>query len=407
MDDNSTPIVDKLNANGWVRLDGLTADMDYSQYYFTLLDHSLGLPIVASPSSGDKNWSGTYAMCYSSNANANTDASAVWTIDAFDKQEKGFAIGQNLKKIILTNLIDPKRHFRTEGWSKIVWQTYSDFGKNGNYNSDGNRSIAFLEPFYSEKDGWSFKNQTSEAFIGPWEDGEAKEGQEFSANKTAEQAGYFDIYAISRTKWMQQYENLEKIKGDTKINVSYLITNNSFERFDENRKPIGWVLTGDGEIERDWLNGCDGTLYMNNWQSNGHLSDRSICQTINALPKGKYRLTVYRMSAGENAFLFANDKEQPIGSNGEIGEDVSLDFEIKDKTDVTLGIKLDGFTSNNLKFDNFRLTYLGDSIDDPTNIENVSKTKTQKANLYNILGQKIHQPQKGINIINGKKFVQK
>jgi len=146
---------------------------------------------------------------------------------------------------------------------------------------------------------------------------------------------------------------------------------------------------------------------MKNWQSNGQLSDRAICQTIHALPKGKYRLTVYRMSAGENAFLFANDKEQSLGSNGETGEDVSLDFDIKDMTDVTFGIKLVGFTSNNLKFDDFRLTYLGNSIDDPTNIENISKTNPHNANLYNILGQRIYQPQKGINIINGKKFLQK
>lgn len=89
------------------------------------------------------------------------------------------------------------------------------------------------------------------------------------------------------------------------------------------------------------------------------------------------------------------------------GEDVSWDFDIKDMTDITFGIKLVGFTSNNLKFDNFRLTYLGNSIDDPTYIENISKTNPHNANLYNILGQRIYQPQKGINIINGKKFLQK
>lgn len=144
---------------------------------------------------------------------------------------------------------------------------------------------------------------------------------------------------------------------------------------------------------------------MNNWQSSGQLSNRSVSQTITQLPKGKYRLTVYRMSAGENAFLFANDEVQSLGSNGETGEDVSLDFELNETADVYIGIKLIGFTANNLKFDNFRLTYLGNTTSGPgTNIAPIQVSSTANSEIYNLLGQKLLKLQKGINIVHGKKI---
>ncbi len=404
LDNDSRPIAEKLLDNGWVKMEGFVPNMDYSQHYFAIVDRMSGCPLAAKPSVGDKNWSGTYSMCYSSQSNANNDLSAVWTIDAFDSEGKGFAIGGNVKKIILTSLADTKRHFRTEGWSKVVWQTYSDFGKDGNYAGDGNRSIAFLEPTYSATDGWTLKNETSEAFIGPWTDGAAEDGMEFAANKSADHAAHMDVYAINRSTWMQHYEKLDK-KGDSvNINLSYLITNNSFERFDENRKPLGWTVLGDGEVERGWLEGCDGTLYMNNWQSSGQLSDRSVSQVVNGLPKGKYRISVYRKSSGDNSFLFANDKKQSLGNNGLTADDVSLDFELKETTDVTLGVALDGFTSNDLKFDNFRLAFLGNgSIE--TGIGSVKNADRGQRKIYNLCGQQLAEPQNGINIINGKKVV--
>lgn len=405
IDEDTSPTVDKLKSNGWIKLEGIDPKMDYSQYYFAFFDRSSGLPIVAKPASGDKNWADTYAMCYSGTANANNDESAVWTIDAFDENDVGFAVGDKLKKVIITSLADTKRHFRTEGWSKMVWQTYSDFAKNNNYASDGNCSIAFLVPTYSPTDGWTFKNQTSNAFLGPWVDGAFEESMEFAANKNEKQASHVDIYAINRCKWMEQYEKLPEIKGEVVRNLSYLITNNSFERYDEGRKPIGWVTQGDGEVERGYLNGCDGTLYMNNWQYSGQLSNRSVSQKITQLPKGKYRLAVYRMSAGENAFLFANDEVQSLGSNGETGEDVSLDFELNETADVYIGIKLIGFTANNLKFDNFRLTYLGNTTSGPgTNIAPIQVSSTANSEIYNLLGQKLLKLQKGINIVHGKKI---
>lgn len=403
LDSDNSPFADKLTAGGWTKVNGMEPGMDWSQHYFAMVDRSLGMPVVARPAAGDKNWQGTYAMCYADNANPNADETAVWTLDAFDGSDSGLAIGDSARKFIISSMADHSRHFRTEGWSKVVWQTYSDFAKDNNYAGDGNRAVAYVEPTWSEAEGWAFKNQASDAYIGPWESGAAVDGAEFSAAKAAGEAAHVDLYAIGRTDWMRQYEKLPETGGITHRNISYLITNRSFERYDENRKPIGWVVTGGGEVERGYLPGCDGTLYMNNWQSSGTLSDRSVSQTVSLLPEGKYRIAVYRMSGGDNAFLFANACEQPLGSNGEMGENVSLDFELGSPADVTLGIRLSGFTSNNLKFDNFRLEYLGPAGQTGTGVHATALPASGAARAYDLGGRPLGKPRQGVSIINGKK----
>ena len=332
----------------------------------------------------------------------------LWDKYLWDEIQRVSGADGNKKWFISATLIQPRSFFSK---SVIAPANYGESVEEFDEERllaeyDGNRTIAFLEPAYSEDNGWTLRNQTSEAFIGAWADGAAEDGMEFAANKASGQASHMDIYAIGRTKWMQNYEKLESAGDSVNINLSYLITNNSFERFDENRKPLGWTLLGDGEVERDWLDGCDGTLYMNNWQSSGQLDDRSVSQVVNGLPKGKYRLSVYRMSSGDNAFLFANGKKQPLGSNDTAGEEVSLDFELKETTDVTIGVELNGFTSNNLKFDNFRLAFLGNASTE-TGISSIRNNVKAHPAIYNLGGQRLDEPRKGINIINGKKVFRK
>ncbi len=59
--------------------------------------------------------------------------------------------------------------------------------------------------------------------------------------------------------------------------------------------------------------------------------------------------------------------------------------------------------------DNFRLKYYGSNQPDPDGIESIEEqlNKTNDMKVYNLAGQRIARAQKGVNIINGKKFVVK
>lgn len=65
-----------------------------------------------------------------------------------------------------------------------------------------------------------------------------------------------------------------------------------------------------------------------------------------------------------------------------------------------------GFTNDWAIFDNFELYYLGTST--PTAIEDINEAEEVAVKgIYNLAGQKLSAPQKGINIINGKKVLVK
>jgi hypothetical protein len=62
--------------------------------------------------------------------------------------------------------------------------------------------------------------------------------------------------------------------------------------------------------------------------------------------------------------------------------------------------------------DNWRLIYYGSNVLDPDGIKGVITDEIKKPvlnskNIYNILGQKLQKAQKGVNIVNGKKYVVK
>ena len=358
------PTVDKLAEGGWEKLEGIPSDFDYSSHYFALVERRADLPLTAkSHADNGRNWGNVYVMSYTSYANPNTDTDAVWVIEGFDIDGHS-ANGIDASNLIFTSMIEQNRQFRTEGWSKIVWQTYSDFGGQKGDN-DSNRRLAYLTPEYTADKGFQFRNQTSDAYIGPWDDGVFEDGQEFAANKSAAHAASFDLYTIGRTQWMSHYVDLTESSDDNAIDISYLLNNPSFERYDEECKPIAWTVSGDGVIEKGYLSGCNGRLYMNNWQGSGTLSDRSVSQTVRNLPPGKYRLQAYSKCEADGAYLFANETTASM-KHGATPTDTSLDFELEADADVTLGVKLENYQANDFKYDHIRLYCTGTTI--PTSI---------------------------------------
>lgn len=396
------PTAEKLTEKGWQKMDVVPEDMDFSQKYFALVDRTKDLPLVArSHADNGKNWGNVYVMSYAENVDACKDQSAVWMVDAFDN-DGNVAVGQHATNWIFSSMIEPNRQFRTEGWSKTVWQTYSDFGgKKG--DNDGNRKLAYLTPEYTAENGWMLKNVTSEAYIGSWDSNVAEADEEFAANKPEAEAARFDIYTIDRSVWMQQYEKLEYATSEAPLSITYLINNPSFERYDEECKPIGWTVEGGGEVEKGYLPGCNGSLYMNNWQSSGTLSDRSVSQSIRALPEGLYCLTVYGLCESDGAWLFANDYKVSMNHGGKT--DTSLQFELTETDDVVIGVRLADYQGGDFKFDNIRLYYLGKAP--VTAINDVHDTQVlQEDGIYDLSGRRLrNMPQKGVYIKGNRKYM--
>lgn len=360
-DEDLRPISQKLSEGGWEKLSSIPSDMDFNEYYFAFVEHGKELPIVAQAHSDNgKNWGNVYVMAYDENANPCKNPSHAWVIEAFNADGNP-AVGTDAKNWILTCVAEQNRQFRTEGWSKVVWQTYSDFGGSKGDN-DSNRKLAFVLPEYSDGKGWSLKNVTSGAYIGAW-DNVVENGQEFAANKSESDAAHFDIYRIARTEWMKQYGDLDNATEYAPVNISCLINNPSFERYDEECKPISWTCDGEGVIEKGYLPGCDNKLYMNNWQGSGALSNRSVSQVVKNLPAGKYRIVAYSICDGDGAILYADDNSVEMKHEG--SADTSLDFQLAEVSDVTIGVRLQNYTSNNFKFDNIRLLYLGSAQSKP------------------------------------------
>lgn len=389
------PVSEKLLEAGWTLVDTFSG-IDCANSYFAILDAESGMTVAALNTVGDKNWGNTYAMYYASGVDPNTSISGVFAFDAFDATDD--------LKIIITPLADLNRHFRTEGWNHALWQTYSDVHKQGDsYGMDGNRSIAMIYPeLYSER-GWALKNKTTGAYLGPWVHGAFEDGAEFAADKRDANVSYFDIYAIPRVKYLQQFSNWAQATEENPLDITPLITNPSFGRYDESRHPIGWIVEGEGMVEHQgYLPGCEYYAYMNNWQSSGNLSNRSISQTVKGLPKGKYRLTLYSLCPAEGASLFANDQSVDLKHQG--NADTSLDFVMDEDGDLTIGVRLQNYKNNDFKYDNIRLHYVG-PCDEEVGIDNVTikEQSTESDNaIYDLQGRKMNKKEKGFNIINGK-----
>lgn len=79
---------------------------------------------------------------------------------------------------------------------------------------------------------------------------------------------------------------------------------------------------------------------------------------------------------------------------------------VKEDMDLKLGIRKATTISNDwCIFDNFKLYYLGKEA--PDAIQEVDEETAGNGAIYNVAGQKLSAPQKGINIINGKKYLVK
>lgn len=161
----------------------------------------------------------------------------------------------------------------------------------------------------------------------------------------------------------------------------------------------GWTNTGGTAYwkENTWdilSNYCDFE-----WTAQP-IIDQEVVQ-FPTLPAGDYRLSADCASDyGSNGlYLIAHDSKLEMTGTGGIGS-FSVTFSVPVEGSVKLGFKVENATATWANLDNFKLERVSE-----TAISNISYEYPDARCAYNLAGQRLLKPQKGINIINGRKFV--
>lgn len=132
----------------------------------------------------------------------------------------------------------------------------------------------------------------------------------------------------------------------------------------------------------------------------GPIANQEVVQ-FPTLPVGNYRLSVDCASDTNSKGLYlvagSNTKELP-GADGI--NSFSLDFSVAEESKIKIGFKVENTTATWVNFDNFKLEKISS-----TAINSIKADDSHHAVIYNLAGQRLSKPQKGINIIDGKKVV--
>ena len=119
------------------------------------------------------------------------------------------------------------------------------------------------------------------------------------------------------------------------------------------------------------------------------------------LPAGDYRLSVDCVSDANSKglYLVAGSNAKELPGTGGINS-FSLDFNVAEESQIKIGLKVENTTATWVNFDNFKLEKISS-----TAINSIKADDSHHAIIYNLAGQRLSKPQKGINIIDGKKVV--
>ena len=175
------------------------------------------------------------------------------------------------------------------------------------------------------------------------------------------------------------------------------------------------------------------SLFAEIWRAGAPLGDGYIKQTISYLPAGTYKVEAdvlacdqtYNQITAENPYEIVGARLFAQESGLEITDTIALQTADSEpmhyglifkkanaSTPLTIGLMTSGTNANWLAADNFQLTYYGtESQHQQTAIEGIDTRHTslnpQPSTIFNLSGQPLTTPQKGINIINRKKVLVK
>ncbi len=248
-----------LAADGWTKVTTLPTASDIASNYYVFVDNTRDLMLgIGKGVNQNAKWYslGVYYRT-SVDPTAKDFIPLTWTLEA---QGTGFA---------MRNLDQPVSPFQTE------WNAAWKFDTNDVYataNDWCKVTLTYLPDGY-----WTIQNgyYPSSGYLGPWTDSNFTNGAECAANKSGDNIGKFQIYAISRTQFKQNL--LDNASESNPVDLTpFYVTNATF---DANNR-TGWTEEGSGGNNNTAI-GCE------IW----HRSSFKIYQDL-TLPNGKYRVSL-------------------------------------------------------------------------------------------------------------------
>lgn len=377
---------------GWENISVLPTDV--SQYFYAIYDTNTdnGLVLGAGNNQGASN----QTMWYQEDVYPEGTKDALWIFDGFDSNNYSGASVENLEWLVITGV----------NYADYCLQHDNPWNYRTGNNGEGWTDRCYVAPAYLPEGCWTLQNNNGNDYIGHWDNTD-----EIAGNATGERIGLYDFYAILRGKYVEAVEALDKATEDNPIDISYVINNGDAGRYNNfhAKQPVGWTLSQDDAFECEYSSYLPtkvGASYFNKWQGSGNLTDRSMSQTITALPGGKYRLSVTSASSviHAGAYLFANDQE--VDMTQLTDNKASITLEITNGK-LEFGVRLKNYQSNDCKFDHFALEYLGGYVD-PTAVGEVpaiDSAKPAQSAIYDLMGRRLlKKPTSGYYIQGGEKF---
>ena len=380
---------------GWQKISAMPEDV--SQYFFAIYDHGTDNALVLA--NGNKQGTSNKTMWYEADVYPEGNKSALWTFDAFTSNNYSGAKADAATWLVITSASYPD----------ICLQS-NDTPNHWNYrtenNGEGWTDRAYVSSAYLPDGYWTLTNNKGGGNLGRYDGTD-----EISGNTTSDNIGQYDFYAILRGQYVAAVENIDKASEENPIDISYVLTNADATRYNNfhAKQPVGWTLSRDDAFECEYSNYLPakvGSSYFNKWQGSGNLTDRTLSQQVTGLPSGKYRLSVRTSSSviHPGAWLFANSDKADITQLTD--NTVSVITDVADGQ-LTIGVELKNYQSNDCKFDHFTLEYLGDPS--ATSIKTLPTAATSlhagAPRIYDLMGRRLTRPTKGINIVNGQKVV--
>ena len=207
---------------------------------------------------------------------------------------------------------------------------------------------------------------------------------------------------------------------DYPIDATFLILNPNFGR--NNRNTTAWTMDA---TNQNLCGGSNDNKCAESWCSAFTLS-QTLNKVMSYVPNGIYCLTAQaaltdyanKYDGAEYPVIFANEESSPFKNmeGSDIGSNMSklstafangkyqvdpIFFEVTDGK-ITIGARgtrIDTWCT----WDNFRLTYYGKSV--YVGINETTSRPQKDERIFDIKGQQVQSPTKGIYIVNGKKVI--
>lgn len=265
-------------ADGWTKITAMPSATDIANNYYVFVDNTKDLMLgVGKGVHQDTKWYSLGLYYYTSAEPASKEMNnMVWTLESYSG---GYTM-RNLEYSVFL--------FQTENNAPYKWDTNDVKTPNG---------WAKINLAYSDG-SWTIENgHDAGNYIGPWTAGDFNNGAECAGNKTGNNIGHFQIYAISRIQFKQNL--LDNASASNPVDITpWYVTNATFDANNSD----GWETTFSANASNWWGSHAFNHLGAENYQQMAEVK-----QTL-TLPNGSYKVSLQGASnkVSENlAYVFA------------------------------------------------------------------------------------------------------